>query len=76
MPQEGAHLFQPCQERERLIKKAGAARREHDELKHKLGTLLIGTEEYHALNERARATLREAEMAMSEYLFHIQEHRC
>jgi hypothetical protein len=76
MSQEGTPVFQPCSEREQLIKKAASARREYDELKRALGALLIGTEEYHAVNEQARAALREAEVAMSEYLLHVQEHRC
>jgi predicted metal-binding transcription factor (methanogenesis marker protein 9) len=76
MPQEGEPRFQPCPEREQLIKKAASARREYDELRRNLGVVVIGTDEYHAVNQRARAALAEAETAMNEYLKHVQEHGC
>jgi hypothetical protein len=73
--QEGMPLFQPCTEREQLLRKAASARHEHDELKRKVG-MLIGTEEYHALNKSARAALHKAEMAVNEYINHVREHGC
>jgi predicted metal-binding transcription factor (methanogenesis marker protein 9) len=72
---KGAPTFQPCPEREELLKKAASARREYDELRHKLKTL-IGAEDYHAINERARAALHEAELAVNKYRNHVQEHGC
>jgi hypothetical protein len=75
MPEAGAPYFQPCQEREQLIKKAASARREHDELRRKPG-MLTGTAEYRAADERARVALQEAEMAVHEYLDHVREHGC
>jgi len=57
------------------LKKAASARREHDELKRKAGRV-IGTEEYHAINQRARAALHNAEIAMNEYVHHVREHGC
>jgi len=68
-------LFQPCPERKELLNKAASARREHDELKRGAG-MVIGTEEYHAVNESARAALHKAEMAMNEYVHHVREHGC
>lgn len=38
--------------------------------------MVVGTTEYRALNERARATLQKAEMAVSEYVSHVREHGC
>lgn len=75
MPREGTPLFQPCPEREQLLKKAASARREHDELKRKAG-MVIATEKYHAVIESARAALQKAEMARNEYLDHVREHGC
>jgi predicted metal-binding transcription factor (methanogenesis marker protein 9) len=79
MPQEGEQEshdpFQPCPEREQFLKKAASARREYQELKRKLGTL-IGTEEDHAINRSERAALHKAEMAVNEYLNHAQKHGC
>jgi hypothetical protein len=73
--QEGTPLFQPCPEREQFLKKAASARREHDELKRKAG-MVIGTEEYHVVNESARAALHKAEVAVNEYINHVREHGC
>jgi len=56
--------FQPgCAERKELLQKATSAVREYMELKEK-GDAVIGTEEYHALNESARLALHKAEMAV------------
>lgn len=66
-------LLQPCPAREQLLKKAASARREHDEFKRKAG-MVIGTEEYHALNESARADLHKAGVAVNEYINHVREH--
>jgi hypothetical protein len=76
MPQEGAPRFQPCSDREAILKKAASARREYDELRRKPG-MLTGTEEYQSTNEeRARAALEEAQTSINEYLKHVQEHGC
>jgi hypothetical protein len=68
-------VFQPCAERKQLLEKAAPARREHDDLKRRAG-MIIGTEEYHAVNESARAALHKAETAVNEYLHHVWEHGC
>jgi len=73
--QEDKRLSLPCEKHQVLLMRAGSARREYEELK-RLADMVIDTEDYHTLNERANEALQKAEAALKDYLDHVREHGC
>jgi RNase adaptor protein for sRNA GlmZ degradation len=73
--QEEKRLSFPCEKHQELLKRAGSARREYEELK-RLADMVIGTNDYHVLNERVNETLQKSEASTNDYLRHVREHRC
>jgi hypothetical protein len=74
---EGVGLLAVCVERERLLRRIGAALNEHvDVVSQMASSVGIRAKEFAAASAQANQTLADYNLAIEDYNHHLREHGC